>query len=71
MPMLRQSLSNSGSLIEHADRNLQSTMLQRVLNTFGSAFDISWTASVTDGLLRVFARALAFFRILHEQRSEA
>lgn len=71
MPVLRQSFSNAGSLIEDADRALHQLMVNRVKETFGNALPIDWNGHATDDLLQVFSSAMAFFRLLHEQRSNA
>lgn len=71
MPVLRQSFSNAGSLVEDADRALHQLMVDRVKETFGNALPIDWTGRATDDLVQVFSSATAFFRLLHEQRSNA
>lgn len=71
MPVLRQSFSNAGSLIQDADRALHQLMVDRVKETFGNALPIDWNGKATYDLLDVFSSAMAFFRLLHEQRSNA
>lgn len=71
MPILRSGFSNTGSLIEDADRALHQLMVARVQENFGNAVPISWDGQATNDLLQLFSNAMTFFRLLHEQRSNA
>jgi len=69
MPLLRHSFSNAGSLIKDADHALHQIMVDRVKETFGNALPIKWDGNATKDLVQLFSNAMAFFRLLHEQRS--